>query len=171
MAIQTDELIFDVGRHSAVAAQEHSFDRLMQRRPFSLAIPCASELPVHAGLPPGHFACFIAWDARGASVDEITALVEPLLRDGASYFVCWGPDCQRVHDVIDEIASDPDKEIGAPEESCIMTTWHDSEPVNEAFWFFLVSSMPDAHYEDSTRVGLAISVGSDLWAREITSAP
>jgi hypothetical protein len=78
--------------------------------------------------------------------------------------VCWGPDCQRVHDIIDEM-SEPGNDVGVPEDSCIMTTWHDSEPLREALWFFLVNSWPDEHYENSTRVALAISVGSSEWRR------
>jgi hypothetical protein len=112
----------------------------------------------------------LAWDARGASSDAVSDFIEPLLRAGASYFVCWGPDCERVHDIIDEIISHPDNQFGVPDESCIMTTWHASEPLREALFFFLVNSLPDDHYQDSTRDGLAISVGSSEWAVEIAQA-
>jgi hypothetical protein len=51
-----------------------------------------------------------------------------------------------------------------------MTTWHDSEPLRDALWFFLVNSLPDEHYENSTHVALAVSVGSSVWAAEIEEA-
>jgi hypothetical protein len=149
--------------------REHAFDSVLERRLFSLEIPSAGVLP-RVMLPDGNFACLLAWDARGASADDVSAVVQPLLRAGASYFVCWGPDCERVHDIIDEIASYPDNDFGVPEDSCIMTTWHASEPLCAALWFFLVNSRPDQHYQDSTHAALAISIGSPAWATEIAEA-
>ena len=149
--------------------REHAFDSVRERRLFSLAIPSASALP-RPTLPAGNFACLLAWDARGVSADVVSAVVEPLLWEGASYFVCWGPDCERVHDIIDEIVSSPDNDFGVPEDSCIMTTSHASGPLRDALWFFLVNSWPDEHYQDSTHAGLAISIGSSAWAAEIAEA-
>ncbi|MEW6073379.1 MAG: hypothetical protein AB1726_12410 [Planctomycetota bacterium] len=104
------------------------------------------------------------------SAEDVSALIEPLLRAGASYFVCWGPDCERVHDIIDETLSYSGNDFGVPDESCIMTTWHDSEPLREALRFFLANCWPEEHYEDSTTVALAISVGSSAWAMKIAEA-
>jgi hypothetical protein len=149
--------------------REHAFDPVMERRLFSIDIASAA-VPPRFELPARNFACLLAWDARGASADAVSAFVEPLLRAGASYFVCWGPDCERVHDIIDAMVSYPDNEFGVPEDSCIMTTWHASEPLREALWFLLVNSWPDEHYQDSTHAALAISVGSSAWAAEIAEA-
>jgi hypothetical protein len=150
--------------------REHAFDSVMERRLFSLRVPTTDALPEDLGLPPGNFACLLAWDATGLSAEAISEFVGPLLRAGASYFVCWGPDCERVHDIIDEIVSHPDNEFGVPESSCIMTSWHHAEPLREALWFFLVNSWPDEHYQDSTRAALAISVASPSWASEVEAA-
>ncbi len=125
--------------------REHGYDPVMERRLFSVAIGSPSELPSELRLPAGNFACLLAWDARGVSADALSSLVEALLRAGAFYFVCWGPDCERIHDIIDQLASDPNNALGLPENSCIMTTWHDSEPLRHALWFFLVNSCPDEH--------------------------
>ena len=149
---------------------EHAYDSVLERRLFSVAIGSPSELPRQLSLPAGNFACMLAWDARGMSVEAICSLVEALLRAGASYFVCWGPDCERVHDIIDEVASNPDNDLGVPEGSCIMTTWHSSERLRDALWFLLVNSQPDDHYQDSTHAALAIAVGSPPWAAEIREA-
>lgn len=150
--------------------REHAFDSVMERRLFSAAVASPTELPSHLDLPARNFACLLAWDARDVSSDAVCAFIEPLLCAGASYFVCWGPDCERVHDIIDEVVSYPDNDFGVPEYSCIMTTWHDAEPLRDALYFFMVSSWPDEHYQDSTRVALAISVGSPAWAEEISEA-
>jgi len=149
--------------------REHPFDPSTERRLFSLAIPSADALP-RLALPPGNFACLLAWDARDESAETISGIVASLLRQGASYFVCWGPDCERVHDIIDEMASRPESDFGVPEEACIVTTWHASEPLSETLWFFLVASRPDGHYQQSTHAALAIAVGSPSWAAEIGEA-
>jgi hypothetical protein len=148
----------------------HSIYEVTERQLFSLALPTAEDLPARLELPSTHFACLLAWDARLASTASISALADRLLRAGASYFVCWGPDCGRVHDVIDETLTHPGNNFGVPDDSCIMTTWHDSEPLKDAIWFFLVCAWPDDHYFESTRAALAISVGSRDWATEISAA-
>ena len=139
--------------------REHAYDPILERHLFSVAIDSPSELSSKLGLPARHSACLLAWDARGVSVEAVYSLVAPLLRAGASYFICWGPDCEWVHDIIDELATEPDNEFGIPKDSCIMTTWHDSESLRDALWFFLVNSCPDEHYEASTHAALAIATG------------
>jgi hypothetical protein len=149
--------------------RDHGFDPQLSRRLFSLAIPSAEELPQIA-LPSRHFVTLIAWDARRMTVQAISQLVEALLRAGSSYFVCWGPDCMRVHDIVDELASYPDSEFDFPASSVVMTTWHEREPLAEALEFFLDLSEPDEHFGPSTQSSLAISIGSQGWAAEIAAA-
>ena len=148
----------------------HGFDDVTERALFSLSVSSADLIPAEFELGSRHFACFLAWDARECSVELVSAVAAGLLRAGASYFVCWGPDCERVHDIIDEVSSNPLGVFGIPDEACIMTTWHDSEPFDEALWFFLTTAWPDEHYFDSTRAAVAISVGSPEWALAISSA-
>jgi hypothetical protein len=148
--------------------QEHAYDSVHARRLFSAQLEAPRLDP--GALPDGNFACLLAWDAEGATTDEIASFADCLLRAGASYFVCWGPDCERVHDIIDEIVSLPESGYDVPPDSCIMTTWHDGEPLTEAIWFFLVNSWPDDHFADSTNAGVAVSIGSAEWAAEISSA-
>jgi hypothetical protein len=149
---------------------EHGLDRVSERRLFSLAFASASEVPAHFTVPCKHFVCLIAWDSRAASVNDIVRVVAPLLESGASYFVCWGPDCERVHDVIDEIVSGPNSPIDVPVDACIMTTAHESEPLEDALWFFLTCATPDAFYEALTDGAIGVSIGSGQSAGEIASA-
>jgi hypothetical protein len=151
-----------------MSVEAHDFDPETTRQLFSLAVSSPELVPAVLNLPSPNFVCLLAWDARGASVDAVSALAARLLRAGASYFVCWGPDCERVHDLIDEMASEPT--FGVPNDSCIMTTWHATETLEDAIEFFLVSSSPDDAYYDSTGASLAISIGSNEWAAAISSA-
>ena len=150
--------------------REFGYDTVTARRLFALRLTSPSEYPAHLGVPPSNFVCLIAWDARGVPVDVISLLVERLLLAGACSFVCFGPDCERVHDIIDEIVSDPDNGFKAPEGAVIMTSWHSSEPLSEAIWFFLRCAAPDDPFVDSTRAAVAVSIGSEEWAAEIAAA-
>jgi hypothetical protein len=148
----------------------HGFDEVTGRQLFSLALASTAELPASIDLGSTHFACLLAWDASGAPDDSVSTLVERLLRAGASFFVCWGPDAERVEGVIDEIVVSRGSELGVPDDSVIMTTSHESASLEEALWFFLVNAWPEDHYVDSTRAALAISIGSSRWAEEIAAA-
>ena len=60
-------------------------------------------------------------------------------------FAAWGPDCERVHDIIDEedIGPNPPPTM----DRVVMTTWHDDKSLAEAIWFVLHNSWPDESYE------------------------
>lgn len=148
----------------------HGIDNVTDRALFSLSVPSVDELPAQLDLGSPHFVCFLAWDARQASNEAILAVATHLLSLGASYFVCWGPDCRRVHDIIDQVASDSETLVGVPLDWCIMTTWHESETIDEALRFFLVDAWPDDHFLNSTRAALAVSVGSYKLKLTISSA-
>lgn len=148
----------------------HGFDDITGRELFSLQLASSAELPARIELPSRHFACLLAWDASGAPTDSISAFTERLLHAGASYFVCWGPEAARVESIVDALAAYPGNDFGIPGDSCIMTTSHDTESLEEALLFFLTSAWPDDHYVDTTRAALAISIGSMKWAHEISAA-
>jgi len=149
---------------------ERGHDSCFERRLFTLDLGSPSELPGQVNLPSRHFVCLLAWDARGVSVDTVSSLVESLLLAGAAYFVCWGPDCERVHDIIDEVVVEAAWAAVAPAERCIMTTWHDSEPLSEAIRFLLVNAVPSSKFEEATGATLAISIGCADWAAELARA-
>jgi hypothetical protein len=80
-----------------------------------------------------HWVLFLAMDARPMSTNEISDIANWALDQGAVYVCVWGPDCERVHDIIDEVLVDRNPD--ATDEDVIMTTWHDDEALNEALWF------------------------------------
>ena len=150
------------------ALPELGTEPLSQRRLYALSLAAPEALPRSITLPTEHFACLLAWDARGVTEIQVSDVARSLIASGASYFVCWGPDCQRVHDIIDKVANE--KESPVPHDSCIMTTSHDDEPLEEAIWFFLVCTSPESHYEEKTGSSLAVSIGSLEWERTISEA-
>jgi hypothetical protein len=58
-----------------------------------------------------------------------------LVRSGCLYAVAWGTDCEAWHDDIDEALLVAFDFNDIPENRHVMTTWHNDEPLSEAFWF------------------------------------
>jgi hypothetical protein len=118
-------------------------------------------------LPSRYFSCFSAMAATPLSADEIGGFSEHLLRAGCAYFCAWGPDCGRVHDIMDQVIVG-----GNPPESSfddIMTTWHPEDLLPEALDFFFTWTEPYEAFKDECRTALIISVGSSEWSRDIVS--
>lgn len=79
----------------------------------------------HIVLPAAHTVLLIAADARGIHTDTIARVAERLLASGLIYVCIWGPDCERVHDIFDEVHVGD----GASEPSfTLMSTWHSDTP-------------------------------------------
>src|SRR2546425_12625281 len=143
-------------------------DEVSGRDLFVISIPKSEDLPRELSLTTGRFVCLIAWDARAAGADEISAIARWLLEVGAVHVCAWGPGCERVHDIID------DEQLGQSPKSTgtavVMTTWHDDESLVETLGFVLTAAVPDEEYEHECGSTLGISIGSSEWAAEIREA-
>jgi hypothetical protein len=123
------------------------------------------DVPPWLPLPCPYFVCLIAWDAAAVPDAEITALARRLLGAGCVYVVCWGPDCERVHDLFDRA------DLGLrPEGPYAMSTWHDRDSLPQALWFFHSCTFPDDAYADGCRAAVALTIESERWADEVKSA-
>ena len=127
------------------------------------SVPSLDDLRLSAHALAGpHFACLLACDARAWNDEVILAAANHLLDRGLVYFCAWGPDCERVHDLVDSAIVLRDNS-----EYPIITTWHRDETLADALWFFLNAAYPDESFEATFKSRLAISVGNHEWAREI----
>jgi hypothetical protein len=126
------------------------------------------QLNADIQVPPtaGQFACLCVLDGR--KIDEATILTFfcALLRLGCAYLCCWGPDCERIHDLMDsefEREARLESRVG-----CIMTTWHAQERLEDAVDFFLRSTYPDEGYAPAGCTwALAIAMQLDGWALQV----
>jgi hypothetical protein len=112
------------------------------------------------------FACLCVIDASSIESHELSAFCSRLIDLGCAYFCTWGPDCERVHDIMDEqvIGRNPP----ATDVGCLVTTWHAKESLAEAVDFFLTCTEPDEEYAPAgCGHGLAVVVGSTDWATNI----
>jgi hypothetical protein len=108
------------------------------------------------------FALFLAADASDVPVDVIAAFAEWASEHGMFWFSSWGPDCERVHDVVDEV----DVGDGVPEgKPIVMTTWHDDESLDEALFLFWWAFPSEGKRGGPFRV--AVTVGEPRWAEAV----
>jgi hypothetical protein len=131
---------------------------------YFLSVGRSDLFPESISISSQNFAVFLALDATDLDTDDISNMARKLLHAGAAYFCCYGHDCERVHDVIDEEILHLDLEKDG---SVIMTSWHNHETLLEALWFFVFNSFPDDKYLNSCKAGIAISCGSSNWDNQI----
>ena len=113
----------------------------------------------------GQFVCFCAMDAREVSDTEIAGLCSHLLQLGCAYFCAWGPDCERVHDLMDQenISAHPMGDRGV-----LMTTWHANDDLQDALFFLLNCTDPDENYApNGCDSALIVAIGRPDWSAAI----
>jgi len=105
-------------------------------------------------------------DARAVAHEELEAFASILLELGCAYLCAWGPDCERVHDAMDNcvVGDSPPKSY----KGCVMTTCHQEETLEEALEFFLCCTEPDLTFApDGCKSAIAIAIGSTDWEKAI----
>jgi hypothetical protein len=135
---------------------KRGYEVATERDLYTLALRSADQLTGDLPFGTRRFACLLAWDVAGTPDDVIARVADQLLNAGAVWFTTWGVDCRRVHDVIDQRATETGRN---GDDRVIMTTWLAEEPLAEALWDFLHCSLPDETYQEGCGAGLAISIG------------
>lgn len=124
-----------------------------------------TELPALIHPSNTHFVLFLAIDGRKVDADTIYSVSEKLLDQGMVYTCVWGPDCEGVHDSIDQpiFRRQPGKTDG----SVVITTWHAEDPISEAVWFFLNCAWPADDYVHTCSDWVAVVIGNPAWEAEV----
>jgi len=73
-----------------------------------------------------------------------------------------GKGCDKIENIIDEIAYKYEKDSGNyADNTVVVTTSHKNEPIEEALWYFLNCTIPAEYYELTLNSSLAISIGNE----------
>lgn len=151
-------------------------EQFNERELFVLDLEKPEDFPPQFALSSPRFACLVAWDAREVDVARVAQLARKLLDTGAVFISAWGPDCERVHDIVDQEARKPAPSSDVPSSDApspnkvIMTTWHAGPPLAEAIWDVLFCSIPDEAYAEGCGCTLAVTIGSPAWAADVRAA-
>jgi len=93
------------------------------------ARPRTLALPPFKAMLAAEYAVSSSWR------DEIC---EWLVRSGCLYCCAWGVACEAWHDGVDHANIQRFEGGNIPDDSFIMTTWHERETLAEAMWFAAV---------------------------------
>ncbi len=58
-----------------------------------------------------------------------------LVRSGCLYMMAWGHECSLWDDSVDYSMIAAHNLCETPDDSFVMTTWHDDDPLEEVFWY------------------------------------
>ncbi len=140
-------------------------------KPFYVVQLDSLNRPADIQIPGGRFRLFIAGDVTRASTELISEFACSALKSGMVYFCAWGPDCERFHDIVDEVVVEDDIGeglfVGKSKSDTIMTTWHGDETLDEALDFFAHLTCPTAGFERNSNFWVAVSLNNAEWAVQI----
>jgi hypothetical protein len=137
-------------------------DDVSERALLLLDAETSAHLPVQIVVGSKYFVSLLAWDARAVETSDIAHVARILLDAGCVYFCCWGPGCERVHDIIDEEYVGDGTSMN-DDDSTIMTTWHTEESLEEATWFAVNVAFPDDRFFDRCKAVVSICIGNPEW--------
>lgn len=112
-----------------------------------------------------NFGLLLVMDAQSVDVSQIGELAENLASKGLAYLCTWGPDCERVHDIFDEILVQRDLE--QKDENIVMTTWHADDSLEETLWYFMNCAFPARGYEGTCEEWIVVAIGNAEWEQRI----
>ena len=147
--------------------QELGRDPVTGRQLYGMALSSleSNDVPSLVSCGHRHFVALLALDASHLSVDTLSRFLTVLLESGAVYVCAWGSDCERVHDITDEIEVGDNPPL--TEREHVMTTWHENESLAEAVSFALDSAWPSEQFVPSCTALVVISCGPEAWEHEI----
>lgn len=115
-------------------------------RPYRLEAPFPSE----------QYVCILFANDETITQDEQAAISDQLVRTGCRYAVCAGHECAKWDTSVDMAYLATDENLSPPNETFVMTTWHEDETVEDVIFFGLMCATFDEH--NFTRY-LVLSIG------------
>jgi hypothetical protein len=129
--------------------------RLVQTtRPFEYVSPYADE---------EHTLLVCVADATVTDAER-ARLSEEIVAAKCRYAVCWGYGCSSWDDSIDWAYIESDENFSPPDETFVMTTWHDDVPVEDAIDFWWTNTSFHAYQSNNLGV-LIIGEDADLFTK------
>jgi hypothetical protein len=126
--------------------------------------------PTSVNLPTNRFRLFVAADVSEVSANALADFARAALCSGMVYFCAWGRDCEKFHDIVDEVIAHDyageRKFAGPTAMDTVMTTWHENETREEALDFFTASAIPTEGLMPNSDYRLAICLSNPAWARK-----
>ena len=126
----------------------------------SARVATFAEIPATLPESGAPVVLFIAADSVTASATELSVVARAILEHDVRYLCCWGPGCERLHDIFDN--AEVQRLLERAPERTLMTTWHADDSLPEALWFAVHAALP-ADWPAERRV-LAVTVADSGWS-------
>jgi hypothetical protein len=140
---------------------------MKQEKPFAVIQVPNLSWPILLQIPSRRFRLFVAADVAGVTTQVLADFALAALNMGMVYFCSWGPDCERLHDIVDEVLIADDlteqKFSGPGNGDVVVTTWHADETLEEALDFFATSAAPTDGFALDSDFRLVLCVGNSDW--------
>jgi hypothetical protein len=136
----------------------------MNRRRIHLELSKLEDFQNNCNLVQSPFVLFLACDATTFSADVIGDFAGEALKKGMVYFCAWGPDCERVHDVVDEVIVMNNLESRG---NTIMTSWHNKESLKEALQFAEWATPVGDDIEETDKDLVVVTVANSAWSKAV----
>ena len=118
------------------------------------------------------FRLFVAADISNVGIDVVSQFAAAALNKGMVYFCAWGRDCEKFHDIVDEVVVNDElgerRFVGPTANDTVMTTWHDDETLEEALDFFVTLAVPTQGFEVDSGFRVVMCLGNSGWAETAT---
>jgi hypothetical protein len=140
----------------------------MEAKDFAVIGLSHLKWPASLKLPSKRFRLFVAADISELSPGAVADFALDALCSGMVYFCAWGRDCEKFHDIVDEVIAKDDtaerRFAGPTAADVVMTTWHENVNLEEALDFFATCTVPTDGFTPDSSFRLAICVGNPAWA-------
>jgi hypothetical protein len=138
-----------------------------KRQVYLLPMDAITDFPQSFDLPGTRFVLLLAGDFDDPSLD-LAGVARRIVDAGCAYFCAWGPACVLIHDEVDDaaLAAHPLED----DESVLMTTWHDDEPLADAVVFAVGTAMPVGTYAIGCDATILAVSDRDSWLRDAKGA-
>lgn len=93
---------------------------------------------------PEPYAMLVLVNVADVTSEEQAAISRAIVASGARYVAAWGHECSSWDDSVDFAYLETDENFQPPEETFVMTTWHENESAEEAFEFLWMCGFIDA---------------------------
>ena len=117
------------------------------------------------------FRLFVAGDVTHVPTETISAFAGGALKRGMVYLCAWGPDCERFHDIVDEVIVEDELGerlfVGTRMGDTVMTTWHEDEDLEESLDFFINLAHPTEGFHSDSDSWVIVCLDNPDWAKVI----
>lgn len=129
--------------------------------------------PIDLPLGNQRFSLLLVLDGRDVAEDGFAtwnSFAERAINQGLAYFSTWGPDCERLHDLMDETLVEREVQ-GEAERDFLMTTWHAEESLEDALEFLKNCAVDHDLQDWRTAPGVIALIGRPDLVTQIEAFP